>query len=427
MKKSLVLLTGAALLLSVSAYAKVKVTKYAITIDEPVNAQNTAAALKEFQKTGGKNPSITLIQCDDAGLAAAIKTFSNVTKLTIQRSPKLKSIEALKSAPLVTLSLNRLPAVEDLSPLGSIKTLKNLNIDQVGFKNPDLSFCKDLAELNSFSLRDFPATLKTISGLEKCLRLSQLTISNNRGPLDLAPLASFKNLRKISLSYVSGVDLTPVSKMPELVNLNLYGAKNLDLAPLAACPKLKEIMIYATKGIKDYGVLANIKTLENVHAGLTPMNDLSWAPQLPNLKKVSLFAEQFKSYAPLGQCKKLEKLTFWSMKGTVDIAQFADGGAPLKELSLAGSTIANEEKLAALAKSAKLTSLNLNEINRGKKAIDISFLTAFPEMKELNLRKALVTNLDVVAKLPKLKKLTIDKNQKAQLDGKLNGVYISAY
>ena len=50
MKKSLVLLTVAVFLLTVSASAKMKITKYAISIDEPVTAQNTAAALAEFHQ-----------------------------------------------------------------------------------------------------------------------------------------------------------------------------------------------------------------------------------------------------------------------------------------------------------------------------------------------------------------------------------------
>ena len=183
-----------------------------------------------------------------------------------------------------------------------------------------------------------------------------------------------------------------------------------------------------TKRIKDYNDLARIKTLEFVNAGLSQMNDLSWAPQLPNLKKLSLFAETYRSYAPLAQCKKLESLTFWSMRHPVDVAQFADGAAPLKELSLSGSDVVNEAKLAGLAKSGKLTSLNLCEVNKGKKPFDISFVTALPTLEKLELRKAKITDLAPVTKLPNLKRLTVDKNQKAQLEGKLNkNVRISAY
>ena len=428
MKNSFLFLTGAVLLLAGNVYARVSVSKYAITIDEPVTAQNTAAAWAEFQKKGGKNPTVTLRQCDDAGLAAAVKAFPGITKLYIENSKKLTSIAALKGTKLTRLTLKKLPAVADLAPIAAITTLQSLEINAVGFKNADLSFCAPLGSLTKFELRDIPATFKTISGIDKCARIRSLTISSNRGPVDLAPLAAFKTLRKVDLPYVKGLDLTPVTKMASLTDLSLYGAENLDLAPLAACPKLKTIMIYATKGIKDYNDLAKIKTLEFVNAGLSQMHDLSWAPQLPNLKKLSLFAETYKSYAPLGQCKKLEELTFWSMRQPVDVAQFADGAAPLKKLSLSGSDVVNGAKLAALAKSGKLISLNLCEVNKGKKPFDISFLTALPTLQELELRKAQIPDLAPVTKLPNLKRLTVDKAQKGKLEGKLNkNVRISAY
>ena len=428
MKKSFLFVTGAALLLTGNVYARVNVSKYAITIDEPVTARNTAAAWAECQKKGGKNPSVTLRQCDDAGLSAAVKAFPGLTKLSIENSKALTSIAALKGTKLIRLTLKKLPAMADLSPIAALTTLQSLEINAVGFKNADLSFCAPLGSLTKFELREIPATFKTISGIEKCARIRSLTFSRNSGPLDLAPLAGFKTLRRLDLPYVNGLDLTPVTKMASLTDLSLYGAENLDLAPLAACPKLKSIMIYATRGIKDYNDLAKIRTLEFVNAGLSQMNDLSWAPQLPNLKKLSLFAETYKSYAPLGQCKKLEELTFWSMRHPVDVAQFVNGVAPLKKLSLSGSDVVNGAKLAALAKSGKLVSLNLSEVNRGKKPFDISFVAALPTLQELELRKAKIPDLSPVTKLPALKRLTIDKAQKTHLAGKLGkNVRISAY
>ena len=428
MKKSSLFLTAAALLLAGNVYARVSISKYAITIDEPVTAQNTAKAWASFQKTGGKNPTVTLRQCDDAGLAAAVKAFPGITKLSIENSKTLTSIAPIKGVKLTRLTLKRLPAVADLAPIAAITTLENLQINTVGFKNADLSFCAPLKALTNFELRDFPATCKTIAGIDKCVKLRNFTLSGNSGPVDLAPLAVFKTVRRISLPYVNGLDLTPVTKMTSLTDLSLYGAKNLDLSQLAACPKLKSIMIYATKGIKDYNALAKIKTLEHVNAGLSQMNDLSWAPQLPNLKKLDLFAETYKTYAPLAQCKKLEKLTFWSMRHPVDVAQFANGVAPLKELSLSGSDVVNEAKLAGLAKSGKLTSLNLSEVNKGKRPVDISFVTALPSLERLELQKAMVKDLTPVTKLPNLKRITLDKAQKAKLDGKLNqNVRVSVY
>ena len=427
MKKSVVMLMGAALLLSFSASAKVTVSKYSITINEPVTETNFAAAWAECQKKGGKTPSVTLMKCSDPGVAAVIKIYPGISSLTIQDSPELKSITVLGTTKLKTLNLKNLKSLSDLSQIGRIKTLQQLKIEKVNFTNKDLSFCAGLSNLSSFELAYAPASLKTIAGIEKCTKISNLNIRSNLGPLDLAPLANFTKVRRINLSYMNGIDLAPVAKMASLTDLSLYGSKNIDLAPLAACPKLKTIMIYATKGVKDYNALGNIKTLEFVNAGLTPMNDLSWAPKLPNLKKLSLFAETYKTFAPLAQCRKLEDLTFWSMRQTVDIAQFADGAAPLKRLSFAGSAIANEAKLAALGKSGKLVELNLSEIARGKQVVDISFLASLPTVKKLYIQKTKVASLDPLFKMPGLKELTVDKATKPQVEGKLNGVKIRAW
>lgn len=425
MKKSVVMLMGAALLLSLSASAKVSVSKYSITINEPVTETNFAAAWAECQKKGGKTPSVTLLKCSDAGLAAVLKIYPAISSLTLQDSPELKSIEVLKNAKLKTLILKNLKSLSDLSPIAGINTLQQLKIEKVSFANKDLSFCAGLSNLSTFEISYFPASLKTIAGIEKCTKINNLTIRKNLGPLDLAPLANFKKLRRIGLGYMTGIDLTPVAQMSSLTDLSLYGSSNFDLAPLAGCPKLKTIMIYATKGVKDYNALGSIKTLEFVNAGLTPMNDLSWAPQLPNLKKLSLFAETYKTFAPLAECKKLEDLTFWSMRQTVDIAQFADGAAPLKKLSFAGSPITNEAKLAALSKT--LVELNLSDIARGKQVIDISFLASLPAVKKLNLQKTKVASLDPVFKMTGLKELTVDKATKPQVEGKLSGVKIRAW
>lgn len=427
MKKSVVMLMGAALLVSLSASAKITASKYSITINEPVTEQNFAAAFAESKQKGGKTPSVTLMKCNDPGLAAVLKIYPDISSLTIQDSPDLKSITVLGNSKLKTLNLRNLKSLSDLSQIARIKTLQQLKIEKVNFANKDLSFCAGLSNLSSFELAYAPTTLKTIAGIEKCTKIFNLIFRHNLGPLDLAPLAAFTKLRRINLSYMNGIDLTPVAKMASLTDLSLYGSKNIDLAPLAACPKLKTIMIYATKGVKDYNALGNIKTLEFVNAGLTPMNDLSWAPKLPNLKKLSLFAETYKTYAPLAQCKKLEDLTFWSMRQTVDIAQFADGAAPLKRLSFAGSAIANEAKLAALAKSGKLVELNLSEIARGKQVVDISFLASLPTVKKLYLQKTKVASLDPLFKMPGLKELTVDKATKPLVEGKLNGVKIRAW
>jgi len=195
MKKNVVMLMGAALLLSFSASAKVSVSKYSITINEPVTETNFAAAWAECQKKGGKTPSVTLMKCSDAGLAAVLKIYPAISSLTLQDSPELKSIAVLKNAKLKTLILKNLKSLSDLSPIAGINTLQQLKIEKVNSTNKDLSFCAGLSNLSTFEISYFPASLKTIAGIEKCTKITNLTIRKNAGPLDLAPLANFKKLR----------------------------------------------------------------------------------------------------------------------------------------------------------------------------------------------------------------------------------------
>ena len=415
-----------------SASAKVTVSRYSITINEPVTEKNFSDAFAECQKKGGKTPSVRLCQCDDAGLAAVMKIYPAVGSLDIQRSPALKSIAVLANSKIRTLVLKDMPHLADLSPIGTLKNLSSLTIEKVNFANPDLSFCAAAPRLSSFTLSDFPASLKTIAGIEKCAFLNSLTLRRNGGKTDLSPLAKLTKIRRISLSYYNAPDLAAVARMPSLTALSLYGSRNLDLAPLAGCPKLKEIMIYATREVKDYNALAGIRTLEFVNAGLTPMKDLSWAPKLPNLRRLELFAETCGSYAPLGQCKKLENLTFWRMKGVIDVSQFAEGVAPLKKLSFSGSSITNEAKLAGLARSGKLVELDLREINRigyrkPQRPIDISFLPALKTLETLYLQQAKVVSIEPLTRMTGLKRLVVDKTLKPQVEGKLNGVKIDVY
>ena len=136
MKKSFAVLMGAMLLASGSLFAKVSVTKYAIRIDEPLTVALIDAALADYQKTGGTGYSLELSKCNDDGLAMAVQKFTAAKRITIRKSPDLTSIEPLKSVKADYIDLKELPKVADVSPVGAVKGLQGLLIENVGFKNP---------------------------------------------------------------------------------------------------------------------------------------------------------------------------------------------------------------------------------------------------------------------------------------------------
>lgn len=451
--KLLVLLAAA--LSTVPCWAKIQVSGSRISFDEALTEQNISQAIADFQKKRGtfRRISLELKKCSDADLALAAEKFSNFQsiQLSIKDCPALTSLAPLKKLGGITrLTLEKTPLVKDVSALGDCTALEQLSLKKVGFVSADLSFCSRLTRLRSFEISHAPATFKSAAGIENCGGLRTFNLSYNGGPVDLSALSALPLLGTVALQYVHGLDLAPVAKLPRLNYLNLYGSSNLDLAPLSASKTLKRIMIYATKQVKDYNALGTVKTLEDVHAGLSQMDDLSWAPQLPKLKKLQIFAETYKSYEPLGRCAALEDLTIWKMRNPVDAGQFADGlsKAPLKRLSLSGTEIQNEAKLAALAASP-LTDLNLSDVNsKSKRSVDLTFVGSLENLKSLNLTRCRTANFAAVGKcrnlqslnaacegfdlsvaesLPALRTLTVPREMKADAAKKLSSRKIRVY
>lgn len=210
------------------------------------------------------------------------------------------------------------------------------------------------------------------------------------------------------MRYTKGLDLAPLAALPALTNVSLYASRSFDLAPLAGCAKLKEISVYATKDVKDYNALGQIKSLEKVNTGMTSMRDLSWAPQLPNLKKLRLFAETFDSFAPLANCANLEELTFWNLRNAaVDAAQFASLplAKSLKELSFSGTGVVNEAKLAVFTNLKELNLMYKNS-RKGSPALDLAFVSSLKNLEKLNVsRTSAPTNFSAIGSCVKLKVL----------------------
>lgn len=444
-----------ALAVAGTVYAKVSVSKYSVTFDEPVTAELADGALAQFNGDVSR-ATLNLSNCTDEGLAEAIRKFAAFGKLYVTKSPELTSIAPLKASKFTGMELKDMPKVTDVTPLSDCAALTSLKLSQVGFAHADLSFCSGCSAVTSFSLSGPPSTFKSLAGLEKLTALKNFELSNVRGPVDLSALANFKNMRRLSLRYVDGIDLSPLCGMDMLEDLSLYGSRNLDLAQLSGCKRLKRIQIYATKLILDYGALADIRSLETVDAGLSEMHDLSWAPKLPNLKTLSLFAENYNSYAPLGKCKKLSSLTCWNMRNDVDIAQFAEDMAAngaIRQLSFADSYVKNENKLAELS-GCGLKKLNLGSVNaknkKTERSVDLAFLESLaPSLTELRLGKILAENFAAVGKcvkltsldascqkgfvfeavknLPELRSLTVPKARKQECEEALKDRKLTVY
>lgn len=403
--KKLLFAVGLTALFALAADAGVKVTRSSITFDSAPTAQDFTTAKQQF-KGNLNHLRLRLSKCTDEGLAAAVKEFPGTVNLAIEKSPDLTSLQPLSALPLRELALRDLPEVKTLAPLSACKTLKTLKISRVKFADADLMFCKQLAHLHEMQIAYAPATFKSLNGLEGCTALSRFSLDNCSA--DLSALKACVKLREVNLRYTKGLDLAPLAALPALTNVSLYASRSFDLAPLAGCAKLKEISVYATKDVKDYNALGQIKSLEKVNTGMTSMRDLSWAPQLPNLKKLRLFAETFDSFAPLANCANLEELTFWNLRNAaVDAAQFASLplAKSLKELSFSGTGVVNEAKLAVFTNLKELNLMYKNS-RKGSPALDLAFASSLKNLEKLNVsRTSAPTNFSAIGSCVKLKVL----------------------
>lgn len=453
MNKTLSFVT--ALALSGTLFAAPRVSRSSIDFRETPTAADIEKARTEYAGKNG-NPDavrVSLKSVDDASLAEVVKAFPGITQITIERSPALTSIAPLSSLRVKSVTLKGLEALKSLSPLAGCTAVTQLNLNKLtAVEDADFQFCKGMTALSELSVEAMPNTLKSFAGLEGCTGLLSLKVVRGAPAVDISAVKGLPELKRVEFRYVSGYDLTALAALPKLEELDLYGSRQIDLAPLAGCAKLEKINIYATKAVKDYGALAQIKSLEDVHTGLTDMHDLSWAPQLPKLEKLVLFAETFDSFEPLSRCAKLESLRLWNMRNTaVDVAQFAQGAltGSLEALYLDSSTIVNE---SAIANFKQLEKLNLSGVNEGKgkmRPLDLSFLASLSELKEFNAEgknahtslsavekctelKSLYiafpgADLSVVAKLPGLKTVRIRQSERANLDKVLDGRKMTVY
>ncbi len=402
-------------LASMSAFGRINVTENHIFFDEDVTVENAEHALAEYVAKGWERGGLELVLngCTDEGLAVAARTFGGFRALCLKGSPKLTSLEALRGAENCRMVvLEALPNVKDVSVLGSMPLLESMKLTRVGFANGDLGFCAALHELTELSLSWTPPTFASVHGIEGCGKLRQFALAHNGGKVDLGGLSSCPSLQSVELLSTTGLELAPLTAVPNLETLNLYGSRKLSLAPLAGCKCLKSLNIYAVKEIQDFTILGEIQSLEELETGLTGMAELDWAPRLPKLKHLSMVGEACDHYAPLAQCRHLERLKLMDMRNPLDINELAEGlaQAPLKELSIERTLMANEDGLAALAK-CPLEVLNLNHANtKGRLVLplNLEFLKSLASnLKELHINKINAKNFEAVSECRQLKELSV--------------------
>lgn len=172
-----------------------------------------------------------------------------------------KAIFKISEGQVMALQLTE-TNISDLSPL---KGMQIQELDLRGLSVSDLSALKDLP-LRTVYLEDTNVeNLYPLKGMQLVL-----LYLNNTKVRDLSPLAGMP-LESLNLFGTLVVDLNPLQGMP-LQYLWLNETPVSDISSLSDCP-LISITLHQTQ-VEDLNPLSSMTTLQRLHIGETPVDDL---------------------------------------------------------------------------------------------------------------------------------------------------------
>ena len=262
-------------------------------------------------------------------------------------------------------------------------------------KNDTEIYEKDMEQLESFAIRGFDEEtfesfvgdqqIKSIVGLEKAVKLKQLTISGNpddsRGALrDISPLRGLKNLELLRLSHNDIIDISPVEGLTNLKHLFLSHnqIKNIDAVKnLTNLESLDFARNIGEERISDISAIANLTKLKLLGLSDANIPDISVLRNLVNLETFMANDSRIEDISVLKNARNL-KILYLDKNKITDVSVVKDL-VELTELYLRNNNISEID----FSKLTKLSDVNV----QGNKISDYSSLEKLTALKYVNLSK----------------------------------------
>jgi serine/threonine protein kinase/Leucine-rich repeat (LRR) protein len=180
-------------------------------------------------------------------------TGAPLAELNLSGCQELSNLAPLRMLELTELNL-RATGVTDLSPLAEMQTLEKLNLSR--------SLVSDLTGLGALQLKSLDCSDCSISDLDpiRKMRLEAIDLRGTR-VANLSPLVGMP-IKSIDLSWAPVLDFSPLARFP-LEKCALQYSRITDLGVFRGKP-LKQLSLWGCTEARNYAVLAEIETLENV-------------------------------------------------------------------------------------------------------------------------------------------------------------------
>jgi internalin A len=124
---------------------------------------------------------------------------------------------------------------------------------------------------------------------------------------DIKPIASLRNLKRLSLSFNQISDIRPLSGLTKLTTLFLIDNQISDIQPLTSLTNLTELHLSFNK-IRDIGSLSRLKHLTRLELQVNQIRDVTPLRRLTKLTQLNLFNNQIGNVKPLASLTNLSFL-----------------------------------------------------------------------------------------------------------------------
>jgi internalin A len=121
---------------------------------------------------------------------------------------------------------------------------------------------------------------------------------------DIKPIASLRNLTRLSLSFNQISDIRPLSGLTKLTTLFLIDNQISDIQPLTSLTNLTELHLSFNK-ISDIGSLSQLKRLTRLELQVNQIRDVTPLRRLTKLTQLNLFNNQISNVKPLASLTNL--------------------------------------------------------------------------------------------------------------------------
>ena len=303
---------------------------------------------------------------------------SGFTQRNLQDAiPWLKQLRGLSQ-----LSLTWSKEVVDLSPLGAISWLRELDLSR--FRKPDLTQLAGLKALERLTL-NYCENLTSLNGIENLSALNSLQLQECGALVDIGALDSVSTLIDLDLSGCTAlVNVKGLNQSRALQSLDLMGCDKLQrIDSLAGALAIRSLNMQNCLVLENIDAIGDLKALVKLNlqscrglTSLVPLKALSALQDL-DISLISRAAQQSEVLRGLVALRHLD-LQGWDELTNLDSLENMKA---LRELNVSSS-----DRLVNLDSVKNLHALAILNLGGCKSLEDVAVLANITSLRQLDLR-----------------------------------------